>query len=159
AETVLWAAGVAASPFVGSLGAERDPAGRVLVQPDLTIPGHSEVFVIGDAAALTDAHGEPLPGGAPVAMQQGPYVARALAASGRDEPRAPFVYRDKGSLATIGRADAVAHIGRLNISGFPAWLLWTFVHILYLVGFRNRVIVLLDWAWAYLTMSRGARLI
>ena len=159
AETVLWAAGVAASPFVASLGSQRDTAGRVLVQPDLTIPGHSEVFVIGDAATLTDADGAPLPGVAPVAMQQGRYVARTIAGSLRGEPRAPFVYRDKGSLATIGRADAVAHIGRLNISGFVAWLLWTFVHILYLVGFRNRVIVLLDWAWAYLTMSRGARLI
>jgi NADH dehydrogenase len=159
AETVLWAAGVAASPLGASLGAERDTAGRVLVQPDLTIPGHPELFVIGDAATLTDAHGEPLPGVAPVAMQQGRYVARTIAGSLRGEPRHPFVYRDKGSLATIGRADAVAHIGRLNISGFTGWLLWTFVHILYLVGFRNRIIVLLDWAWAYLTMSRGARLI
>ena len=159
AETVLWAAGVAASPLVASLGAERDAAGRVFVQPDLSIPGHSEVFVIGDAATLTDASGEPLPGVAPVAMQQGRYVARTIVRSVQGEPREPFVYRDKGSLATIGRADAVAHIGRLNLWGFTAWLLWIFVHILYLVGFRNRVIVLLDWAWAYVTMSRGARLI
>jgi NADH dehydrogenase len=159
AETILWAAGVAASPLVASLGAERDAAGRVLVQPDLTIPGHPEVFVIGDAAALQDADRRPLPGVAPVAMQQGRYVARTIVRSLRGQRRAPFAYRDKGSLATIGRADAVAHIGRLNLSGFTAWLLWIFVHILYLVGFRNRAVVLLDWAWAYVTMSRGARLI
>jgi NADH dehydrogenase len=158
-ETVLWAAGVAASPLVASLGARRDSAGRVFVEADLTIPGHSEVFVIGDAATLTNAKGEPLPGVAPVAMQQGRYVARVIAQSLTGGHREPFVYRDKGNLATIGRAAAVAHIGRLKIWGFAAWVLWLVVHILYLVGFRNRVVVLLDWAWAYVTMSRGARLI
>jgi NADH:ubiquinone reductase (H+-translocating) len=158
-ETVLWAAGVAASPLVASLGARRDSAGRVFVESDLSIPGHPEIFVIGDAATLTDAKGEPLPGVAPVAMQQGRYVARVIARSLTGARREPFVYRDKGNLATIGRAAAVAHIGRLKLWGFAAWLLWLVVHILYLVGFRNRVVVLLDWAWAYVTMSRGARLI
>jgi NADH dehydrogenase len=159
AATVVWAAGVAASPLVRSLGVPLDDVGRVKVERDLSIPGHPEVFVIGDAATLTDASGAPLPGVAPVAMQQGRYVARLITdviAGGRREP---FVYRDKGSLATIGRASAVAQIGRVKLAGFLAWLLWLVVHILYLVGFRNRVVVLINWAWAYLTMSRGARLI
>jgi NADH dehydrogenase len=157
--TVLWAAGVAASPLVASLGAPLDRDGRVRVEPDLTVPGHSEIFVIGDAATSNQADGRPLPGVAPVAMQQGRYVARLIAHLGSEGVREPFVYRDKGNLATIGRAAAVAHVGRLKLHGLVAWVLWLFVHILYLVGFRNRVVVLIDWAWAYVTLSRGARLI
>ncbi len=157
--TVLWAAGVAASPLVASLGAPLDRDGRVRVGPDLTLPGHPEIFVIGDAATSNQADGRPLPGVAPVAMQQGRYVARLIARHGSEGAREPFVYRDKGNLATIGRAAAVAHVGRLKLHGLIAWVLWLFVHILYLVGFRNRVVVLIDWAWAYVTLSRGARLI
>jgi NADH dehydrogenase len=159
AATVLWAAGVAASPLVKSIGAALDNAGRLPVAPDLSVPGHPDVFVIGDAATLADASGTPLPGVAPVAMQQGRYVARLITEVIAGGPREPFVYRDKGNLATIGRASAVAHIGRLQLAGFFAWVLWLVVHIMYLVGFRNRVVVLIDWAWAYVTMSRGARLI
>jgi NADH dehydrogenase len=157
--TVLWAAGVAASPLVASLGTPLDRVGRVTVEPDCSLPGHAEVFVIGDAATLTQANGAPLPGVAPVAMQQGRYVAGIIARALPSDRREPFVYRDKGNLATIGRAAAVAHIGSLKLWGFAAWVLWLVIHILYLVGFRNRVVVLIDWAWAYVTMSRGARLI
>ncbi|MCC6847691.1 MAG: NAD(P)/FAD-dependent oxidoreductase [Deltaproteobacteria bacterium] len=159
AATVLWAAGVAASPLVTSLGAPLDRAGRLVVAADCSVPDHPEIFVIGDAAAMRGADGAPLPGIAPVAMQQGRYVARLLRGAIAGRPREPFAYRDKGNLATIGRADAVAHIGRLKLHGLLAWILWLVVHILYLVGFRNRVVVLVDWAWAYVTMSRGARLI
>ncbi len=159
AETVLWAAGVAASPLVASLGAPIDQVGRVKIEPDCSVPGHPEIFVIGDAQTTVQANGAPLPGVAPVAMQQGRYVARAIGASIAGAPREPFAYVDKGNLATIGRASAVAHIGRVKLWGLPAWILWLVVHILYLVGFRNRVIVLINWAWAYLTLSRGARLI
>jgi NADH dehydrogenase len=159
AATVLWAAGVAASPLVGSLGAPIDQVGRVKVEPDLSIPGHPDVFVIGDAATLVQPNGAPLPGVAPVAMQQGRFVARLLTETIAGGPRAPFVYVDKGNLATIGRASAVAHIGRVKLWGFAAWMLWLVVHILYLVGFRNRLVVLINWAWAYFTLSRGARLI
>ena len=159
AATVLWAAGVAASPLVKSLGGALDRAGRIEVAPDCSVPGHPEVFVIGDAATLKDAAGQPLPGVAPVAMQQGRYVARLIRRIVAGEAREPFVYVDKGNLATIGRADAVAAIGRVQLHGLIAWMLWLVVHILYLVGFRNRVIVLVNWAWAYVTMSRGARLI
>lgn len=159
AETVLWAAGVAASPLVASLGAPIDQVGRVKIEPDCSIPGHPEIFVIGDAQTTVQPNGAPLPGVAPVAMQQGRYVARAIGATIAGAPREPFVYVDKGNLATIGRASAVAHIGRVKLWGLTAWVLWLVVHILYLVGFRNRVIVLINWAWAYLTLSRGARLI
>lgn len=159
AETVLWAAGVAASPLVASLGAPIDRVGRVKIEPDCSIPGHPEIFVIGDAQTAVQPNGAPLPGVAPVAMQQGRYVARAIGATIAGAPRDAFVYVDKGNLATIGRAAAVAHIGRVKLWGLPAWILWLVVHILYLVGFRNRVIVLINWAWAYLTLSRGARLI
>jgi NADH:ubiquinone reductase (H+-translocating) len=159
AETVLWAAGVAASPLVRSLGVPLDRAGRVFVEPDLSIADHPEIFVIGDAMTRVQVDGTPLPGVAPVAMQQGRHVAHLIAHDLTDGRRDPFVYRDKGSLATIGRAAAVAHVGRLKLRGFLAWLLWLFVHILYLVGFRNRVVVLINWAWAYFTLSRGARLI
>jgi len=155
----LWAAGVAASPLGKKLGAPLDRAGRVLVNPDLSIPLHPEVFVIGDLAALKNEKGQMLPGVAPVAMQQGVATADNI---GRDldrEPRRSFHYVDKGSLATIGRAAAVAQFGRIHISGFIAWLAWLFIHIFFLIGFRNRIIVLIQWAWSYFTYERGARLI
>ncbi len=159
AAVVLWAAGVAASPLGKKLCVPLDRAGRVLVEPDLSIPGHPEVFVIGDLAALQDESGNPLPGLAPVAMQQGRAAARNIGRDLQGQPRAKFHYVDKGSLATIGRAAAVAQFGKIHISGFLAWLSWLFVHILYLIGFRNRLTVMIQWAWSYLTHERGARLI
>jgi len=159
ARTVLWAAGVAASPLARSLGVPVDRAGRVLVEPDLSLPGHGEVFTIGDMAALPGPHGHALPGLAPVAIQQGQAVAANVLRRLGGEPTRPFRYRDKGSMATIGRAAAVAVIGRLRLSGLPAWLAWLFVHIMFLIGFRNRFLVLFQWAWAYLSWQRGARLI
>jgi NADH dehydrogenase len=158
-ETVLWAAGVAPSPVARSLGAPLDRAGRVVVNTELTIPGHPEVFVIGDLAACTDASGRPLPGLAPVAIQQGEYAARALVAASRGERLEPFRYRDKGTMATIGRAAAVVNLGRVRFSGYPAWLVWCFIHILWLIGFRNRFLVMIEWAWAYVRFERSARLI
>ncbi len=164
ATVILWAAGVAASPLGGKLGASLDRAGRVLVQPDLSLPNHAEVFVIGDLAALKDEHGKMLPGVAPVAIQQGRFVARLIRREIESRPntqlaRVAFHYWDKGSLATIGRAAAVAEFGKIHISGFVAWLAWLFVHILFLIGFRNRLIVFIQWAWSYMTYERGARLI
>jgi NADH dehydrogenase len=188
ATVILWAAGVAASPLGKLLTASVDRAGRVLVQPDLSLPGHQEVFVIGDLAALKDENGKMLPGVAPVAMQQGDFVAKlihreiessratSISESPIAEPGAPsfsrssrergafdlrpaFHYWDKGSLATIGRAAAVAQFGKIHISGFIAWLAWLFVHILFLIGFRNRLLVFIQWAWSYVTYERGARLI
>jgi NADH:ubiquinone reductase (H+-translocating) len=159
ATLVLWAAGVAASPLGRKLGVPFDRAGRVLVQPDLSIPGHPEVFVLGDLAALKDANGKMLPGVAPVAIQQGDWVAETIARDLENQPRRNFHYHDKGSLATIGRAAAVAQIGKFEISGYFAWLAWLFIHILFLIGFRNRLIVMIQWAWSYLTYERGARLI
>ena len=167
ATVVLWAAGVAASPLGKCLGVPIDRAGRVLVQPDLSIPGRPEVFVIGDLASLKDEHGKMLPGVAPTAIQQGRFVARVIrqeVASTRVGSPAPglrpsFHYWDKGSLATIGRAAAVAEFGRIHISGFVAWLSWLFVHIFFLIGFRNRLLVFIQWAWSYVTYERGARLI
>ncbi|MGB8885081.1 MAG: NAD(P)/FAD-dependent oxidoreductase [Candidatus Korobacteraceae bacterium] len=159
AEVVLWAAGVSASPLGRELGVPVDRAGRVFVEPDLSIPGHREVFVIGDLASMKDAAGKPLPGVAPVAMQQGKWVARQIGADLAGKPRQTFHYLDKGSLATIGRAAAIAQFGKIHISGFVAWLAWLFIHILFLIGFRNRVIVMFQWAWSYLTYERAARLI
>ena len=173
AAVILWAAGVAASPLGKKLGVPTDRAGRVLVAADLSIPKHPEVFVIGDLAALKDASGNLLPGVAPVAILEGRYVAklirseiRAVAAAGvnstslvQPAPRKAFHYHDKGSLATIGRAAAIAQFGRIHISGFLAWLAWLFVHILFLIGFRNRVLVFIQWAWSYFTYERSARLI
>jgi NADH:quinone reductase (non-electrogenic) len=156
---ILWAAGVAASPLGQKLGVPVDRAGRVLVHPDLSIPGHAEVFVIGDLAALKDENGKLLPGVAPVAMQQGRWVAETIARDLQTQPRGNFHYHDKGSLATIGRAAAVAQIGKFELSGYFAWLAWLFIHILFLVGFRNRMIVMIQWIWSYLTYERGARLI
>ena len=159
AQVVLWAAGVAASPLGRRLGVPVDRAGRVLVQPDLSIPRHPEVFVIGDLAALADESGKMLPGVAPVAIQQGEYVAKTIARDLEHQPRRNFHYNDKGSLATIGRAAAVAQFGKFKLSGYFAWLAWLFIHILFLIGFRNRLIVMIQWAWSYLTYERGARLI
>ncbi len=159
AAVILWAAGVAASPLGKKLGGPVDRAGRVLVNPDLSLPGHPEVFVIGDLAALKDENGKWLPGVAPVAMQEGKATAHNIAAELRGEPRKNFHYFNKGSLATIGRAAAVADFGKIHISGFVAWLAWLFVHIFFLIGFRNRIIVMVQWAWSYFTYERGARLI
>lgn len=159
AEVVLWAAGVSASPLGRELGVPVDRAGRVFVEPDLSLPGHREVFVIGDLASLKDANGKPLPGVAPVAMQQGKWVARQIAADFAGNPREAFRYVDKGSLATIGRAAAIAQFGKIHISGFIAWLAWLFIHVLFLIGFRNRIVVMFQWAWSYLTYERAARLI
>lgn len=159
AVVILWAAGVAASPLARKLAAPLDRVGRVLVNPDLSIPGHPEVFVIGDLAALKDESGKWLPGVAQTAIQQGEAAAKNILRDLHGETRQKFHYHDKGSLATIGRAAAVAQIGKLEISGFPAWLTWLFVHIFFLIGFRNRVLVMIQWAWSYLTYERGARLI
>ena len=159
AAVILWAAGVAASPLGSKLGAQVDRAGRVLVQPDLSLPDHPEVFVVGDLAALKDEHGKMLPGVAPVAIQEGKFVAHTIARELNGQGRTNFHYFDKGSLATIGRAAAVAQFGKIHISGFIAWLSWLFIHIFFLIGFRNRLIVLIQWAWSYFTYQRGARLI
>lgn len=161
ATVVLWAAGVAASSLGKALGAPVDRAGRVPVGPDLTLPGHPEVFVIGDLAAAKDEHGKLLPGVAPVAIQEGRFVAKLISEEtiGSRKARRAFHYWDKGSLATIGRAAGVAQFGRIHISGFVAWLSWLFVHIFFLIGFRNRVLVFIQWAWSYVTYERGARLI
>jgi NADH dehydrogenase len=158
AYTVLWAAGVQASPLGKKLGAETDRGGRVLVNRDLTVPGHPEIFVIGDLAKFVE-DGKPLPGVAPVAMQQGDHAAANVRRAVAGQPLQPFHYFDKGNLATIGRARAIAQIGRLKLTGVVAWLAWLFVHILYLIGFRNRAVVILNWAWAYVRLQRGARLI
>jgi len=159
AVVVLWAAGVAASQLGKKLGASVDRAGRVLVSDDLSLPEHPEVFVIGDLAAFKDEQGNLLPGVAPVAMQEGRAVAKNIARILRHEPRRTFHYVDKGSLATIGRAAAVAQFKGLRVSGYLAWLGWLFIHVFFLIGFRNRLIVLIQWAWSYLTYERGARLI
>ena len=159
AENVFWAAGVAASPLGATLGVPTDRAGRVRVQPDCSVPGHPEVFVIGDLALLAQDGGTPVPGVAQVAMQMGRHVAGMIRGDLRGESRRPFRYRDKGNLATIGRAAAVADIRGMRLSGLVAWLVWVFIHIAYLIGFRNRVLVMIQWAWAYLTYQRGIRLI
>jgi NADH dehydrogenase len=159
APVILWAAGVAASPLGRMLGAPCDRAGRVLVQPDLSIPGHPEVFVVGDLASLKDEHGKQLPGLAPVAIQEGKYVAKTIHREIAGRPRENFHYWDKGTLATIGRAAGIAQFGKIHISGFIAWLSWLFIHIFFLIGFRNRLLVFIQWAWSYVTYERGARLI
>jgi len=160
ARTVIWAAGVAASPAAKWLGVEKDRAGRAKVGPDLSVAGRPEIFVIGDTALVAGADGKPLPGLAPVAKQQGGHVARLLAGLARGGAARPaFRYVHLGNLATIGRSAAVADFGRLRLTGFPAWLLWGGVHVCFLIGFRNRVAVLLDWLWAYATFQRGSRLI
>jgi NADH dehydrogenase len=158
AATLLWAAGVKASPLGAKLGVAMDRAGRIVVEPDLTLPTHPEVFVIGDLASVTQ-DGATLPGVAPVAMQQGRYVAGAIRSKSAGRPVLPFRYSDRGSLAVIGRARAVALVFGRKFSGFPAWLLWLFVHLLYLVEFEDRVSVFLQWGWSYWTRNVRARLI
>jgi NADH dehydrogenase len=159
ARTVVWGAGVMASPAGLWLGAETDRAGRVKVSADLSVPGHPDVFVIGDTAAATGADGQPLPGVAPVAKQQGQYVADLLIARRAGKSASPFRYRDFGSLATIGRKRAIVQMGRFKLKGFLAWVLWSVAHIYFLIGFRNRLVVATNWLWNYLTFQRGTRLI
>ena len=158
-QTVIWAAGNTASPILRSLGAPLDRMGRAIVEPDCTIPGHPEVFVLGDAAAFNHQEGGTLPGICPVAIQMGEYTASVIEGDLAGRPRRAFSYWDKGQLAVIGRGQAVADIWKLHFGGFLAWMVWIFVHIFFLIGFRNRVLVLLQWAWSYFTYSRGARLI
>ncbi len=157
--TMIWAAGVRASPAGSWLGAETDRAGRVIVNPDLSVPGYPNVFVIGDTAHVKDENGGPLPGVATVAKQQGKYVAKLLELRTRGNVVPPFHYSDPGSLATIGRSRAVAQIEGLKLTGLLAWLLWSVAHIYFLIGFRSRLVVALSWAWSYLTFERGTRLI
>lgn len=157
--TVLWAAGVAAVPLGAGLGVPVDRVGRVIVGPDLSIPGHPEAFVVGDLAAFGQGPRGPLPGVAPVAIQQGECAADNLLATLGNRPRQAFRYRDRGSMATLGRGKAVAHIGCLSFTGYPAWLAWLFIHLLLLVDFRSRVFVFFEWLWAYLTTQPRARLI
>jgi NADH dehydrogenase len=159
ARTVIWAAGVAASPLARTLGVSLDRAGRVLVGPTLTIPGRDDVFVIGDLAAV-EQDGKPVPGVAPAAIQMGRHVARNIRLALAGRPGRPFRYRHKGSFATIGRGKAVGElVGGLRLSGFPAWVAWLAIHIVFLIGFRNRVLVIFQWAYSYVTFRRGARLI
>jgi NADH dehydrogenase len=157
--TIFWAAGNAASPLTRFLGAPLDRVGRVLVQPDLSIPNHPEVFVVGDMAALTDVRGVQVPGVAPAANQEGKRAAENVKLLLREEKTVPFRYFNKGDLATIGRYKAVADFGSFRLVGWIAWWFWLFVHIMYLVGFRNRASVLLQWAYSYFTYQRGVRLI
>jgi NADH:quinone reductase (non-electrogenic) len=160
AANVIWCAGVEASPLAQRLGVPTGKGGRVSVAPDLSVPGHPELFVIGDAAFVTGPTGEPLPGLAPVAKQQGQYVGELIARRVRGEPKPPpFRYRDEGALATIGRHSAIADLGWIRLTGWVAWVLWGVVHIFFLIGFRNRMAVFLNWIWAWLTYGRGARLI
>ena len=159
AATTLWAAGVEASPLGKALGLETDRLGRVRVGPDLALAGHPEVFVLGDQAHALGPSGAPLPGLAPVAMQQGRFVAKLIQGELRGRPRGAFTYRDRGQMATIGRSRAICDTGRLRFGGFAAWLAWLCVHIYFLVGFKNRLFVVVQWAWAYLSYGRGARLI
>jgi NADH dehydrogenase len=167
ARTVLWAAGVEASRFgrtvAGATGVETDKAGRIPVGPDLTIPGHPEIFVVGDLAVVTQANGKPVPGVAPAAIQEGTYVAREIGRRLAGEPGRPFRYKDKGDVATIGRLRGVANIGWLGpfgkLRGFPAWAMWLGIHIFYLIGFANRIVVTVRWAWSFFTRGRSTRLI
>jgi NADH dehydrogenase len=154
----LWAAGVKASPLGQALGATLDRSGRVFVNDRLNIDGHPEIFVIGDLARF-EQNGAPVPGVAPVAIQMGQYVAKEIRRRTAGEPSQPFSYWDKGSMATIGRSKGIARIGKIHLSGFLAWSAWLFIHLIYLIGYRNRFFVLLNWAWQYLSWQSGARLI
>lgn len=155
-KNIIWAAGNQAAPLLKTLNVPLDRPGRVIVEPDLSIPGNPEIFVIGDAACTIGKGGKPLPGISPVAIQQGKYVAKLIKKGGK---RSPFRYFDKGSMATIGKGKAIAQIGKLQFTGLFAWFLWCFIHIIYLIGFRNRLTVMLEWSLFYLTGQRGARLI
>ncbi|MBK9155984.1 MAG: NAD(P)/FAD-dependent oxidoreductase [Chloracidobacterium sp.] len=158
-DVVLWATGVAASPLGAQLGVETDRAGRVKVEPDLSIPGYPNIFVIGDMASLLQESGEPVPGVSPAAMQMGTATAKNILREIKGRPRANFTYVDKGSMATIGRSKAIAQLFGMKFRGFIAWLMWLFLHVVFLIGFRNRLFVLMGWFWAYLTRERSARLI
>lgn len=164
AATIIWAAGVAASPLTPQLGVDLDRAGRIKVTGDLSVPGHDHVFAVGDVALVLDDQGRPVPGVSPAAMQMARHVARVLkdeldTVHGVEAKRPRFAYRDKGTMATIGRSAAVAKIGALELSGMPAWLAWLLVHLVFLIGFRNKLAVLLQWAYSYFTYKRGARII
>ena len=157
--TVLWAAGVAASPLGATLGVPLDRAGRVLVNPDLTIPGHPNVFVIGDLASLNGVNGKPLPGVAQVAMQMGAHASANILRASEGQPLRPFRYVNLGDMATIGRASAVAELPWIRLKGFPGWLAWLFIHLVKLIGFRNRIVVMVQWMWSYFSYQRAIRLI
>jgi NADH dehydrogenase len=157
--TIVWAAGVMASPAAKWLKTPSDKAGRALIDATLNMPGRLDVFVVGDTASVVDATGRPVPGVAPAAKQMGRHVAKSILCRLRGEAPKNFVYRDYGNLATIGRKSAVADIGRLALTGLLAWLLWSLAHVWFLVGFRNRLAVFMDWIWSYVTYQRGARLI
>ncbi|MEM9399792.1 MAG: NAD(P)/FAD-dependent oxidoreductase [Verrucomicrobiota bacterium] len=164
AENIIWGAGVQASPITKKLNIPVDRGGRILVEPDCSLPGYENVFAIGDIASLTDANNTKVPGVSPAAIQMGSHVSKLISQDiegegAKDKKREPFVYFDKGSMATIGRSSAIAQIGPLKIDGFVAWLLWLGVHLIFLVGFRNKVAVLLQWLYAYFTYQRGARII
>jgi len=163
AENIIWAAGVSASPLTQKLRTELDHAGRVKVKPDLSLPGHPEVFAIGDMALVLDQDGKPVPGVSPAAMQMARKIARIirdeLDLGAEDAARPPFKYWDKGTMATIGRSAAVAKIGKLEFNGFLAWIAWLFVHLIFLIGFRNKLAVLLQWTYSYLAYKRGARIV
>ncbi|MCM8537407.1 MAG: NAD(P)/FAD-dependent oxidoreductase [Lentisphaeraceae bacterium] len=159
AQTILWGAGVAASKLGNTLNVEQDKQGRVIVEEDLTLKNYPDIFVAGDQAHRLGKDGKPLPGMAPVAMQQGRYIASKIVNDIEGKPTPPFKYIDKGKMATIGRSKAIAHSGKLKLNGFPAWVAWLFIHILYLTGFKNRLVVVLQWGWSYFTFKRGSRLI
>jgi NADH dehydrogenase len=162
AANVFWAAGVAATPLTKKLGVELDRAGRVKVNPDLSVPGHPEVFAIGDMALILGKDGKPVPGVSPAAMQMAGHAARIIEGeltSSSAAARPPFRYWDKGTMATIGRSAAVAQVGPLHLSGLPAWLAWLVIHLIFLVGFRNKLVVLFQWFYSYLTYKRGARIV
>ncbi|CAN5254218.1 NAD(P)/FAD-dependent oxidoreductase [soil metagenome] len=158
-DVVLWATGVAASPLGAALGAKIDKAGRVFVEPDLSLPGFREIFVIGDMASILQENGEPVPGVSPAAMQMGETTAANIVQDLKTQPRRNFRYVNKGTMATIGRSKAIADIGGYQFKGFIAWLMWLFLHVVFLIGFRNRFAVMVEWFWAYLTRERSARLI
>lgn len=157
--TIMWGAGVMASPAAKWLKADADRAGRIVTGSDLKLPGRDDIFVIGDTASVTDAAGHVVPGVAPAAKQMGNHAAKSILAAMAGKSQLPFTYKNYGNLATIGRKSAVADFGRFHLTGFPAWLVWGLVHVGFLIGFRNRATVMLDWAWSYFTYSRGARLI
>ena len=163
AGNILWAAGVSATALTRKLGVELDRAGRVKVNPDLSLPGHPEIFAIGDMALVLDEKGKPVPGVSPAAMQMGKHVAKIIeneiSTNAKPAVRPAFKYWDKGTMATIGRSAAVAWIGKFKFSGLFAWLAWLFIHLIFLVGFRNRLAVLFQWTWSYFTYKRSARII